>query len=198
MSGISAHIFRSAAFRSVVKEAITFFENTPVMPLPPRSKFEGTGAYAIYYRGQFEPYLPLQKLPVCPIYVGKAVPEGWRQGRKTDSEATELFSRLNQHANSISQVNNLDLKDFTCRFMILAGVEGDLVVPVEAELIRKYRPLWNSVVDGFGNHDPGKGRYEQSKSEWDVLHPGRDWAKRLNGPRPKLTIIKKNIGLFFR
>jgi hypothetical protein len=86
--------------------------------------------------------------------------------------------------------------------MILNDVESDLVVPVEASLIRQYRPLWNMVVDGFGNHDPGKGRYNQAKSEWDILHPGRLWADRLTGIAPELdTIISKvnthleNLGL---
>ena len=65
--------------------------------------------------------------------------------------------------------------------MILDGIESDLVSAVEAQLIRRFSPLWNSVVDGFGNHDPGKGRYEQARSEWDVLHPGRPWAERLAG-----------------
>lgn len=44
-------------------------------------------------------------------------------------------------------------------------VESDLVVPVEAELIRKYRPLWNTIIDGFGNHLAGSGRYNQARSE---------------------------------
>jgi hypothetical protein len=73
--------------------------------------------------------------------------------------------------------------------MILEGATSDLVVPVEAELIRRYAPLWNSVVDGFGNHDPGKGRYNQARSEWDVLHPGRPWAERLTGESPRLEDV---------
>ena len=77
--------------------------------------------------------------------------------------------------------------------MILGGVESDLVVPVEAEMIRRYRPLWNTVVDGFGNHDPGKGRYNQARSEWDVLHPGRYWAERLTGESPHLNDIVVRI-----
>ena len=32
------------------------------------------------------------------------------------------------------------------------------------------------MIDGYGNHDPGKGRYNQARSRWDVLHPGRAWA----------------------
>lgn len=73
--------------------------------------------------------------------------------------------------------------------MILVGTESDLIVPVEAELIRKYRPVWNMIIDGFGNHNPGAGRYDQAKSEWDILHPGRDWANRLKGKSPLLENI---------
>ena len=80
--------------------------------------------------------------------------------------------------------------------MILGGVEADLVVPVEAELIRGYKPLWNSVVDGFGNHDPGAGRYNQARSEWDVLHPGRFWAKRLTGKSPRLKDVTTKVRQF--
>lgn len=43
----------------------------------------------------------------------------------------------------------------------------------------RFKPIWNKVLDGFGNHDPGKGRYEQQKSKWDTLHPGRAWARNL-------------------
>jgi hypothetical protein len=76
--------------------------------------------------------------------------------------------------------------------MILEGQESDLISTVEAELIRRYNPLWNSRIDGFGNHDPGSGRYAQALSEWDVLHPGRPWAAKLTGKRPNLrTIVAK-------
>jgi hypothetical protein len=80
--------------------------------------------------------------------------------------------------------------------MILSSIESDLVVPVEAELIRRYKPLWNTVVDGFGNHDPGKGRYNQSPSEWDVLHPGRSWVERLTGTPPEQPAIIAKIQNF--
>ena len=46
-------------------------------------------------------------------------------------------------------------------------------------LIERFQPVWNRVLDGFGNHDPGKGRYNQQKSPWDCLHNGRPWADRL-------------------
>jgi len=50
-------------------------------------------------------------------------------------------------------------------------------------------PLWNTVIDGFGNHDPGAGRYNQAKSAWDVLHPGRPWAERLSGASPHVEDV---------
>ena len=46
-------------------------------------------------------------------------------------------------------------------------------------MIANYRPLWNHVVSGFGNHDPGSTRYDQARPLWDELHPGRPWAARM-------------------
>ncbi|MBN1485361.1 MAG: Eco29kI family restriction endonuclease [Chloroflexia bacterium] len=59
-----------------------------------------------------------------------------------------------------------------------------------------WNPLWNSGLDGFGNHDPGRGRYNQAKSEWDVLHPGRPWAERLTGASPGLKEIIEKARVF--
>jgi hypothetical protein len=68
---------------------------------------------------------------------------------------------------------------------------------VEAALIRQFNPIWNSCIDGFGNHDPGSGRYEQAKSDWDVLHPGRKWAARLKGKcSTQEEIIKKALSYY--
>jgi hypothetical protein len=187
------HIIRSPKFRSVVHEPALIFRQTPLQILPPPNSFTGGGVYALYYLGGYGLYSNLVKLNQMdckyPIYVGKAVPPGWRTGRVGVSETPDLFGRLREHHRNLQQVNNLESADFQCRFMILNEVESDLVVPVEASLIRYYKPLWNMVVDGFGNHDPGSGRYNQSKSEWDVLHPGRVWAERLTGVEPVLSDI---------
>jgi hypothetical protein len=191
------HTFRSSQFLEVVNEAIRFFLNTPTHKLPPPVKFTGAGVYSLYYVGEFPLY---KEISACnqsecsfPIYVGKAVPTGWRTGRERETSTTPLFTRLNQHRASIDIVKNLELEDFRCRFMILKNIEADLIVPVEAELIRKYTPLWNAIIDGFGNHDPGSGRYDQAKSEWDVLHLGRKWAEKLRGVSPKHEDIVNKI-----
>lgn len=194
---VAAHIFRSPQLRSIVDEAAEFFNQTPAQPLPPVERFNGGGVYALYYLGNYELYAELSNLNKQayhhPIYVGKAVPPGWRTGRIQSSVTPDLYRRLREHARSLQQADNLRDDEFQCRFVILNDVESDLVVPVEATLIRRHQPLWNVVVDGFGNHDPGKGRYNQAKSEWDVLHPGRAWAERLTGVAPQLENIVERV-----
>jgi Eco29kI restriction endonuclease len=182
------HIYRNDAFVELVKDAVRFFNGTPVHELPPLEAFTGTGVYAIYCIGQTSPYQKYGKLNRLaynhPIYVGKAVPKGWRQSRTSDdasSTSSELYSRLREHSRSISSASGLVLNDFKCRFVIFEGDASDMIGTIEAALIKLHRPLWNTTLDGFGNHDPGKGRYQQARSDWDVLHPGRTWAEKCQG-----------------
>jgi hypothetical protein len=121
------------------------------------------------------------------------VPPGWRQARKTEVSSSSLYGRLREHARNIKETDNLKIEGFACRFMILEGQESNLIGTVESELIRRFTPLWNSVIDGFGNHDPGSGRYNQSPSEWDILHPGRKWAAKLTGKPSTVKKIKAKI-----
>lgn len=70
---------------------------------------------------------------------------------------------------------------------IEAGIplQSSVWIPLgKSLLIRMFNPVWNKLIDGFGNHDPGKGRYNQQRSPWDVLHSGRSWAEKLQ-PNPK-------------
>jgi hypothetical protein len=154
-----------------------------VESLPPKKQFEGAGIYAIYYVGNFPAYKAITKLNSgrnfkCPIYVGKAVPEGARKGGfGLDTPAGNvLFKRLCEHAKSIQQTKNLSLSDFFCRYLTV----DDIWIPLgESLLVEMFSPLWNKAVDGFGNHDPGSGRYNQQLSPWDALHPGRSWTVKL-------------------
>jgi hypothetical protein len=63
----------------------------------------------------------------------------------------------------------------------------------ESLLIERYRPLWNVVVDGFGNHDPGSGRHQGKRPNWDTLHPGRAWASRLQPSTLSLVAIEQRV-----
>lgn len=154
----------------------------PVEPLPPLP-FVGAGIYAIYYTGSFPLYREIAVRNAegafrQPIYVGKAVPEGARKGGMGfDSDpGRALWKRLCEHAKSVADAHNLDSASFFCRFLAV----DDIWIPLaESLLIERFTPLWNQALDGFGNHAPGKGRYNQQKSPWDTLHPGREWAEKL-------------------
>jgi len=150
------------------------------MPLKEQPEVLGAGIYAIYYTGGFEPYQYISNAnrDRCfrlPIYVGKAIPKGARKGNVGlhQEPGPELNKRVKDHAESIEAVENLDINDFYYRYLIVE----DIWIPLgESLLITKFSPIWNTLIDGFGNHDPGKGRYNQYRSRWDVLHPGRGWA----------------------
>lgn len=198
------HIYQSNAFEEIIKDTIRFFNGTPALKFPPESRFEGTGVYAIYYIGQNSLYQSLVERNridfSIPIYVGKAVPRGWRQARIENLSARksyELNSRLREHSRSIQQTETLENDAFYSRFMILEDEASSLIGTVEAALIRLYKPIWNTVIDGFGNHDPGKGRYNQAKSEWDTLHPGRAWADKCMGTAPDLGAIRAKVQQYF-
>ena len=166
-----------------------------VHPLPPEEPFLGAGIYALYYEGDFPLYADITKLNIdrqyrWPIYVGKAVPAGARKGGYgLGAEPGQvLYRRLAEHAGSIEQAENLCLADFTCRFLVV----DDIWIPLaETLLVEIYEPLWNKMIDGFGNHDPGKGRHQQQRSFWDVVHPGRPWAYKLQPPSSDEPFIRE-------
>jgi Eco29kI restriction endonuclease len=194
------HLYKNASFAELVKDAIRFFNGTPVHTLLPHEPFLGTGVYALYYTGQnplYKRYAVLNRLAYNhPIYVGKAVPKGWRQSRISDNafkQSRELNNRLKEHSRSITVGEGLLLEEFMCRFVIFEDEGSDMIGTIEAALIKLNQPLWNVAVDGFGNHDPGSGRYEQAKSGWDVIHPGRAWAERCKGIHKDESTIVANI-----
>lgn len=159
----------------------------PIVPLPP-GKFGGAGIYAIYYVGDFKPYTRIAEQNrddrwLAPIYVGKAIPAGARRGGLGLDAPTGnvLHSRLNDHAKSVNEAENLRIEDFACRYLLV----DDIWIPLgESLLIEMFRPLWNTVLDGFGNHDQGISRIGQIKSPWDTIHAGRPWANRHQQSRP--------------
>jgi len=158
-----------------------------VRPLAETSQLVGAGVYALYYTGSFQPYAPIATANASrrfrqPIYVGKAIPKGGRKGGLTADARTgrALRDRLNQHAATINEAENLQLADFQYRSLVV----DDIWIPLgENMLIELYQPIWNKLIDGFGNKTPGRGRVGQARSPWDVLHPGRSFVRNLNlGP----------------
>jgi hypothetical protein len=73
-------------------------------------------------------------------------------------------------------------------------VVDDIWIPLgEALVIAKFSPLWNNLIDGFGNHDPGKGRYAGLRPRWDTLHPGRKWAYKCQERSETLELIQREV-----
>lgn len=160
--------------------------NSKPTPLGTVARFQGAGIYAIYYTGDFPAYAQLGRLNgsgrfLQPIYVGKAVPAGGRRGIVLSISTTALFSRINEHRQSIMAAENLSIDDFHVRWLV---VEPIWVPLGETLLITRFQPLWNALIDGFGNHDPGAGRRAGVNSRWDTLHHGRTWAA-LSAARPE-------------
>lgn len=168
----------SVLSRSLADEIMS----TDLVPLSDVGPFYGNGVYALFYTGGHPAYGPLadqnRRCPgTLPIYVGKAAPST-RKGALLDPSAVDteavgsaLYKRIaRDHRRSIEQAANLDIADFSCRILVLNPIWVPLA---ETALIARYSPVWNSLLDGFGNHDPGKGRSQGRISRWDVLHPGR-------------------------
>jgi hypothetical protein len=150
-------------------------------PMASLKPFDGSGIYVIYYTGTFEPYKPIAEKNERekweqPIYVGEATRKGGRKGGvlAEGPPGKAIFERIGNHVDSIKSVPSLNVQDFWCRYLVLK----DFFIPLcESLLIDRYKPIWNKVIDGFGNKALGGPRQrEQQKSMWDVLHPGRPGA----------------------
>lgn len=176
----------------------------PAIPLRDVREFEGAGVYALYYCGPNSLYNALsarnQAGANWPIYVGKAIPSGGRKGANLEGEArgAALYSRLTKHRSSISDVEKYDeslrVDDFWARYLVV----DDIWIPLgESLLISKFRPLWNVLIEGFGNNDPGGGRYNGARPLWDHLHPGRAWAFKCVERLDARDDVAKRIDAYF-
>ena len=154
----------------------------PARSMSQLERFKGAGIYVIYYTGDFPPYGEIATRNAngrfaAPIYVGSKTPSGSRKGNiGLDVEpGYDLHGRLKKHRESLMAANNLNIEDFYYRLLVVE----DIWIPLgESLLITQFTPIWNRLVDGFGNHDPGRGRYGGLRPRWDVLHPGRAWAEK--------------------
>lgn len=153
------------------------------------ASFEGYGIYALFYTGGFRAYRRLaeqnRRAPGSwPIYIGVSSPKTLK-GVELDPSSVDgnaparaLVMRVRNHARSISDAENLDIGDFTCKLLTLSFVWAPVA---ESAMIARYEPIWNSYVTGFGNHAQGSGRASGRRSIWDTLHPGRSMYGVPNG-----------------
>lgn len=194
------HVFHAPEFAKIVAKASEFFSNSPIQSFPPQHPhMNGRGVYGLYYLGNNKLYISLAKQANHnkPIYIGKAVSTGRRTGIIREQEMS-VSGRFRDHAQSINAADNLRIEDFLCRFIFIGAEEEGLIDALESGLIKKFQPIWNSpYLAGFGNHDPGSGRYNQQRSFWDTLHPGRIWADRLRENQKSKAEITEGVQRFF-
>jgi len=171
----------------------------PLDSLANIATFDGAGIYAIYYSGQFAPYRLMSERNETafewPVYIGKVIPSGGRKGAAIVSNISGqyLWKRLREHADSVRAATNLNLDHFRCRYLIV----DDIWIPLgEALLIARFKPVWNLALDGFGNHDPGAGRYSGQRPLWDILHPGCVWAERCASRAETAEELAKRVSAF--
>ena len=163
-----AQLWDPLTYDNLMAGTVAHFEQQERRPFSDIAAIEGPGIYALYYEGPMPEYQPIAD-GSCPIYVGKAVPKGSRTGGTHDLNYPALHLRMREHARSVEQAVNLDIQDFWYRALPIVPV---WIAFAEQALIRKYQPVWNSCLDGFGNHPQGSRR-ATIRSWWDTLHPGR-------------------------
>lgn len=174
-------------------------ESSDPVALDQIERFVGPGIYGLYYVGDDEPYRLLSSAnhtlsADVPLYIGRSRDSGARRGGSalTRADGLALWSRMNEHRRSIRNAINLNEADFAVRVLVVLPV---WITLAEAVAIRRYQPIWNSELSGFGIHAPGRGRAGQARSDWDVLHPGRGFAGNLTGtarqPRDQRVLLER-------
>lgn len=176
--------FDPLSYENLGESIIRALEDVKPVALDDLVPFDGAGIYALYYQGDFPAYERLaqrnkESAGDWALYIGKAEAENARKGETNQASmavGNKLFNRVMNHRKSIAAANNLDTADFMVRTLAVAPTWIPLA---EVVAIRMHKPVWNRVIDGLGNHDPGAGRRKGMRSRWDTLHPGREWADLL-------------------
>ncbi|MEU7527398.1 Eco29kI family restriction endonuclease [Saccharothrix sp. NPDC042600] len=159
---------------SVSRELLTQARHRLDMPF---DVFQGAGLVVLYYTGSFEPYSAVSGTDV-PLYIGAA---GSRDAvSEGDVEAPVLWTLLSrrimrdleavEHHGRESGHPQLRVADFECRLLVVDGLWVDVV---QKSIIRRMKPLWNTVLMGFNSHGSTWRRALSPRSPWDEFHPGR-------------------------
>jgi hypothetical protein len=170
----------------------------PRLMLSEVSAFYGSGVYAIYYKGDFEPYQPISGSE-SPIYVGQAAPA--QSNAQTPMEQGDrLTRRLADHRRNITKAaSTLRVEDFEYRALV---VQSGWETAAEDYLIHLFGPIWNSetnILYGLGKHGDDAKTRANKRSPWDTLHPGRAWAAASESdartPRQIVEDLERHFGM---
>jgi hypothetical protein len=113
---------------------------------------------------------PLLKIPV---YVGQSISDKVAVALTEGLEGPcpgPLSTRLKIHADSIEEVPGISIKYFACRLLLVQRINADWG---EESLKNFYKPVWNSVLRGFGPKAHGVERVTGRRSPWATVHGDR-------------------------
>ncbi len=171
-------------------------ESAPPIPLAQDPATRADGIYAVYYTGRDPLYRPVST-PSCttPLYVGTARPSGMPRHSASGQPTGALNKRMKDHRKTIDQTQDLDLADFHVRYL---PVEEVWIPGAVQLMIGDHRPVWNTVVEGFGHHNPGSARrHSTPRSPWDELHPGRPWTVHQGPAKTSATQLRRAVRQHF-
>lgn len=164
------HVYHNEAFAELCKDAVRAFNGTPVCELPP-PRFTGSGVYAIYCtakKGIYERYgNKVNRMGYnVPIYVGKAVPKGWRQSSTGEISDLPINEQMGLWVHLIKSSIGLQTADFRFRVYGCNVVDTGLIHDMHRLMLYTYQPLWNRVFDGCRT-------IKNTMSRWARLHSVR-------------------------
>ena len=180
------HIFPCPpGFRKILDDAIRFFSGTPVHALPPPIKFAGSGVYAIYCiatEGLYQKYgNEVNKYSYqVPIYVGKAVPQGWRPMQNASLCFLSINEQLDFWKSLVKKTVGLFADDFMVRFCSSNYVGLELCSQLYKSLNILFSPLWNELF-------PSCSTPSDFVSEWKRFHTIR-FQTRADNPMAKILM----------
>ncbi|MBF0503168.1 MAG: Eco29kI family restriction endonuclease [Candidatus Riflebacteria bacterium] len=156
------------------------------LPLANVGQMYGSGCYAIYYVGGHPAYELISKTET-PVYIGKADPEQ-NEANNPQEQGPRLTGRLRDHCRMIRQAQQwaedyistdnppIRIEEFEYRRIVVAT---NAQLAAEQYLINFFKPIWNKeckVCWGISKHGDSATTRSNSRSPWDVIHPGRRWA----------------------
>lgn len=141
----------------LIDEIIDELEKQPLVSLKEVKASCAAGAYLLYTRSVNGEYA-VWAMGGVPLYSGKTI---------------DMADRLGQHTLSIKQATNLNIDDFMVKYVELPKEYSHLACMFEAAMLKRYEPLWNTSLTGFGLKDVGVNRADSKISDWDTKHPGR-------------------------
>ncbi|WP_315550934.1 Eco29kI family restriction endonuclease [Rothia mucilaginosa] len=178
-------IFDPLDYKHIINTVLMAFEQEKVRGMSSMEPFYGAGIYAIYYTGSYPAYSLMAEQNIenpgsFPIYIGKAEVANSRKGGldiSADYSLTrKLYERLSMHKETIQSAENLDICDFQFKVLALTPI---WIPFAENILIARKRPVWNDILEGFGNKNPGIKRRSGKRPKWDTVHPGRFWSREM-------------------